>query len=215
MNQLYQNNVKNAFLIGILLVGLTFKAQAGEDPLGKPAVWSKIKSSPIDSVLWAQYFGKAWVCLDDSELAIVKEWQTALMEDFEVDAAASVSDINWDNPKLYENGRLEFVDHEVEAEKQRLEKEKNEYIRDLESSMMQDPPEIAEMKKNIPENFIIIEEWYEEQFLTYSVDYVWYEDKYPKKGYSKVDWIHDKEKELAELRKKDFEKRKAALLSKN
>lgn len=184
---------------------------AADDPLGKPAVWTKLQKSPVDSVLWAQYFGKPWICMNSNELSDLKSWREELLTLFEVEHKNEGDAVKWDDPKEHVNGKLEYVDHEIEAEKERLNQEMRVYVQELKTYMVEESSTLKRLKKNILVNFVMIEEVYEEEFNKLGVDYVWYEDKYPKGKYNKQTWVQEKEEELRKLKELEFEKKKAIL----
>lgn len=186
------------------------EVKATDDPLGKPHIWIKLQKSPVDSVLWAQYFGKPWVAMSETELTDLISWRKELLNIFEVEHIDDAN-VDWDDPKEHLNGKLEFVDHEIEAEKIRLEKEMTVYVKELKTFIVEESTTMKRLKKNILLNFVVIEELYEEEFQKLGVTYVWYEDKYPKGRYNKQTWILEKEDELRQLKEKEFERRKATL----
>ncbi|MGB0523366.1 MAG: hypothetical protein ACPGJS_10430 [Flammeovirgaceae bacterium] len=205
---------KTCVLAIILLVTLTISisAYATDDPLGKPNVWQQLQKSPVDSVLWAQYFGKPWICMNSDELSDLKSWREELLTIFELEHKAERDEVKWDDPKEHLDGKLEYVDHQIEAEKQRLDQEMRVYVQELKHYMVEESSTLQRLKKNIAVNFVVIEELYEEEFEKLGVKYVWYEDRYPKGRYNKQSWIHEKEEELKQLKLKEFEKRKSALV---
>ena len=199
-----------SLLVAFLVANQT--AMATDDPLGKPTIWGKLLKSPVDSVLWAQYFGKPWICMNNTELSDLKNWREELLTLFEVEHNAEADEVKWEDPKEHINGKLEYVDHEIEAEKERLDKEMRVYVQELKNYMTEESTTMQRLKKNIAVNFVMIEELYEEEFEKLGMKYTWYEDKYPKGRYNKQTWIHEKEEELKQLKIKAFERKKSALV---
>jgi hypothetical protein len=203
-------------VLALLLISICFsisesKAFADEDPLGKPKVWEQLKKSPIDSVLWAQYVGKAWVCMNNQETQKIEKWRKDLLHILELEHDSG-ENVVWNDPKEHLNGKLEYVDHAIEEEKGRLDIEMKVYEKDLETSVLNETTQMQRLKQNVLINFVIIEDLYEEEFTKLGVKYVWYEDKYPKRNYNKSQWIHEKEGELKQLKKIEFLKKKDSLV---
>ena len=141
----------------------------------------------------------------------LKNWREELLTIFELEHTGEADAVNWEDPKEHVNGKLEFVDHEIEAEKQRLDREMTVYVQELKSYIVEESTTMKRLKKNILVNFVMIEELYEEEFEKLGVSYIWYEDKYPKGRYNKQIWVQEKEEELRKLKEKEFEKKKAML----
>jgi len=192
--------------------GLCQQASATDDPLGKPAIWNQLQKSPVDSVLWAQYFGKPWICMSNNELSDLQSWRDELLTMFKEEHSHDNDHVNWEDPKAHIDGKLEYVDHEIEEEKKRLDQELIVYVQELKTYMLEETSTLKELKKNIIVNFVMIEEVYEEEFQKMGASYVWYEDRHPKGKYNKQTWVQEKEEELRRLKEKEFEKRKAALI---
>jgi len=196
----------------VFTVGLAAfqEVKAGDDPLGKPGIWGKLQKSPIDSVLWAQYFGKPWISMSNTELVDLNNWRKELLHIFEVEHTDDAN-VNWNDPNEHKDGKLEFVDHEIEAEKKRLDREMTVYVHELKVYLTKESTTMKRLKQNISLNFVVIEELYEEEFQKLGMAYVWYEDKYPKGRYNKDAWIQEKADELRQLKEKEFERRKALI----
>ena len=63
-------------------------------------------------------------------------------------------------------------------------------------------PYLQKLMSNISKNFMLIEDYFDEEFDRYGASYEFYEDKYPKGEYNKVQWIEEHEKKLITLSKK-------------
>ncbi|MFT5618942.1 MAG: hypothetical protein ACI85I_002178 [Arenicella sp.] len=186
-------------------------AFTGDDPLGKPKVWEQLKKSPIDSVLWAQYLGKAWICMNVQETKKIGTWSKDLLHILELEHDSG-ENVIWNNPKDHIDGKLEYVDHAIEEEKDRLEAEMKVYEKDLEASVLKETTQMQRLKQNLLINFVVIEDLYQEEFEKLGVKYVWYEDKYPKRNHNKSQWIQEKEEELKQVKKVEFLKKKDSLV---
>ena len=96
------------------------------------------------------------------------------------------NNVVWDDPKDHINGKLEYVDHEIEEEKGRLDVEMNVYMQDLEATVLKETSQMQQLKQNVLINFVVIEDLYEEEFTKLGVKYVWYDDKFPKRRLQQI-----------------------------
>jgi hypothetical protein len=184
------------------------------DPLKKPAVWALLRGAPADSMLWARYIGKPWAVLTKKESDDLYHWRESLLEVIgEIVVRQKNDRVDWSErpkPETNANGQVKLDD--VAEEKIKVDKEVADYIKHLEQTMVQESVTLKSLKANAMTNFVIIEEAYEEEFKKLGVEYIPYAKLYPKGGYSKQQWLEDKERQLKELKSKKFEETKQAIL---
>jgi hypothetical protein len=63
-------------------------------------------------------------------------------------------------------------------------------------------PYLQRLMSNINRNFMLIEDFFDEEFDTNGATYEFYEDKHPDGKFSKITWVEQNEKKLIELTKK-------------
>jgi hypothetical protein len=76
--------------------------------------------------------------------------------------------------------------------------------------IMEERNDIAELKRNIFENFVLIEDVLKDEFASFGVEYQYYSDIHPDGKYNEIRWIEEQElrlkqlklKKIAELKKK-------------
>lgn len=102
---------------------------------------------------------------------------------------------------------------EQERYRQVLRKAKvKRYMNQLDEVFLAQSSEMDELLKDAFTNFFIIEDYYREAFAEYGVEYVSYEEKYPRGGYSEMRWIRDQQERLKEVRKNALRKLKQSFL---
>lgn len=203
----------------LVLIGLLFSAfsvNAEVDPLKKPKVWSKLMSNPDDSTFWAQYIGKPWVCMSSGELSSIMTWRLSLGassggSNLANNVSANSKSLQKDNVAWGSSVTTEAELSMLRDESDRVEKVK--YLQDLKTIILEEPVHLSELKGNISQNFVIIEEEYKEEFEELEITYVSYNKKHPEGRYSKDLWIEEKYNELKLLKEKKFEQMKAQYYS--
>lgn len=170
-----------------------------EDPLKKPKIWEALKNSPDNNKLWCQYVGKKWAELslaEKEDINIMKQNLLLSMLDAE---SALVIEADAE-PGEGDEEILDFTSvsaNEVDNAEKMINYEAY--------------AEIADLRDNVEENFVILEDLYKELFTEYSSKYIYYKEKYPDGDYSKVKWIEEQEAILGRFRMERLEKLRARL----
>ena len=162
----------NFFLVCLVLVPLTLYAQGKEhDPLHKPQIWKRLQANPSNEALWIAYFGKDLFDLSDKEYENFTDWKNQL---------------------------IQARDNVAKPVTKKQETKKNEYYNSVYGKIKD--PYYQNLISNINSNFLMIEEYFHEQYDFYNAVYVFYSDKHPKGNFDKEQWISEQEKKLEELR---------------
>jgi hypothetical protein len=164
--------------------GVAARAQtAGDDPYKKPALWKKLRSNPNDSSLWVKYVGKRWSIADKE--SIVGELEK------EAEAPANPMDkdpfYNVPMPKL-----APAAPRYTEADMKQLGQ--------LEEMIMEERPDIATLKQNVFENFVILEDVLNEAFAELGAKYRYYAEVHADGKYSELRWIEEQEVRLKQAK---------------
>lgn len=165
------------FLFSLLLLPFCLAAQGKEseplesDPLKKPFIWKQLKSNPSNEALWIAYFGKDLFDFSDKEYENFTAWKNQLIKE---------------------------RDRDIKPIKNKTEVVKRKYYEQVYGKIKD--PYYQNLITNISSNFLMIEEYFYEQFSFYNNDYTFYSDKYPKGKYDKEQWISEQEKMLEKIR---------------
>ncbi|MEH0158179.1 hypothetical protein V6R21_29195 [Limibacter armeniacum] len=202
-------------LVITLLVDLQAFASVISDPLEKPQLWQKLKEAPTDSLLWSSYIGKPWVAMTIQEKEKVEEWKSQLTEELisnskEVYAGETKAKAVDDSPEAWEG--MPSQEQITASEQIQIGKELKEHFKAIESAMLSEPDYIAELKRNLTVNFVILDATYREEFEAYGVNYRGYYEVYPEGNYPQEKWIAEKSSQLRLYKKSEFEKMKAEML---
>jgi hypothetical protein len=207
-----ENSYIRIALLAISAWAISSAAQAQDaapkDPLGKPKVWEELAGHPEDSVMWARYFAKPLACMSKHDRDRMAAWRGQLERDLAAVGADVSASVNWEEPVQ----ASESTETAITREYDRAEAELQAHIARLEETMVGEQQLITDLKQNIPMNFFIIEELYEEEFRSLGVAYKSYLTVHPGGKYSKQEWLEEKEQELQKLKKKQFEHLKKRLL---
>ncbi len=76
----------------------------------------------------------------------------------------------------------------------------------VEAIILSERQDLNELKGNILENFVIIEDIYSDIFDEYKVEYTYYNEAHPDGTYSKTKWVEDHEAKLKKLRDDQIKK---------
>lgn len=177
-----------------------------EDPYNKPELWKRIKANPNDSSLWVKYTGKTWKAMTPKE----RENIARIRQELYIQSIAEQESIigELDNSAAQPagaQGEALFVGY---ASPQSLAKPKTvsesdmKQLAQLEAMIMQERNDIAELKRNIFENFILIEDALKEEFASFGVEYKYYSEVHPDGKYNEVRWIEEQEMRLKQLKMK-------------
>ena len=192
-----------------------------KDPMKVPELWKKLEKNPTDSSLWVQYYGKNWQQMDLADFNKIQEWKQILMlralaeeesivgfrlettsagffiDDFAfkdfmamIDAAKTESDAP-------ASGTGKSDDHF----NQHFKKKK---LMGIEAVIMNEHSTLNELKKNVNENFALIEDIYNELFKQFETNYVYYADAIPDGKMHETDWVTLQDKKLKELKQKQL-----------
>lgn len=181
------------------------------DPLSKPTVWQKLTHSPSDSSLWSLYIGKPWVCMTYSEKEKISQWIEMLRK--EVKATQKETNIDPENVDDFWGTNKQAEAQVAQAAAQKEKKEIMDYLYQLEQVMVEEPSFLVELKTNIGQNFIIIEDTYREEFMALGIEYKDYNSSHPNDNFPKERWVAEKGKELQAMKRKEFEKIKSQMLA--
>ena len=185
------------FCLICLLVGWEAVAQNDivEDPLKKPQIWKKLRANPNDSTLWSQYLGKAWHRISNTEKEDIMVWKQELYIQSIADKEAVTGTRDKEEDLFKEAAPVKPLKNTVSETqaKQMLA---------MEAVIMQERKDIKDLKKNIYENFVIIEDALRDAFAEFGVEYRYYDDTYPDRKYSEIKWIEDQENKLKDLKKR-------------
>ncbi len=197
-------------LISFFLVSARLKNEPA-DPLDKPTVWQKLTVAPSDSSLWALYIGKPWVCMTYSEKERVSGWIEQLRK--EVASHQKDASVKPENADDFWGTNSEANQQVAQAAAAREKKEVMDYLFQLEQVMVEEPSFLTELKTNIGQNFVIIEDTYREEFMALGLNYKDYQSTHKDGKYSKEKWVAERSRELQELKRKEFEKIKSQMLA--
>ncbi|NME67662.1 hypothetical protein [Flammeovirga aprica] len=214
--------IKNTFYLLLAFTTLSVNAYAN-DPLNKPKVWSLLQETPTDMSLWAAYVGKSWVCMNIAEKENIKSWKQMLgssaplaqneqhmrisaeqQKQLETEVHAA-DDAFWEGEELQE----QVTANEILQERQELK----QHFEEMEQKMVQTPSAITQLSRNLRENFILIDDEFRMEFESLGLEYTGYWDKYPEGKYSPEKWVHERNIELKNLKKQQFEKIKSSMLA--
>jgi hypothetical protein len=166
-----------------------------DDPYKKPQLWKKIKANPSDSTLWSLYIGKKWAAMNANDKETITSWQQELYiqsiaEKEAVYGAREKEEDLFKEPTKGANTSARVTKSEVTMKQ----------LVALENIIMQERTDIAKLKKNIYENFVIIEDAFREEFALFNVTYRYYADLHADRKYSEVKWIEEQEARLRKLK---------------
>ncbi|MCS7018856.1 MAG: hypothetical protein RMJ87_08130 [Cytophagales bacterium] len=177
-----------------------------EDPYNKPELWKRIKANPNDSSLWVKYTGKSWKAMTPKERENIARIRQELYIQSIAEQESIIGELdNTAQPTASVKGEALFVGY---ASPQSLAKPKTvsesdmKQLAQLEAMIMQERNDIAELKKNIFENFLLIEDALKEEFASFGVEYRYYSEVHPDGKYNEVRWIEEQELRLKQLKQK-------------
>ncbi len=218
-NRSVRNVRKIFFLVAFftLVFSTTVFAQDDfvEDPMGKSSIWQQLTENPTDSTLWANYYGKPWESMNKQEAEKVNGWKQELMLRKLASNDAVIGFVITD-----EIDEGFFIDEaafrEFEAQIQTAKASGQaatitfKDIQGLEAIIMPEWEGMADLKQNVAENFVILEDMYKDIFTEQGIEFENYTAAHPDGKYSQVKWIEEldgklrkaKENQLKELKKK-------------
>ncbi|MGF1532590.1 MAG: hypothetical protein ACFCUI_02725 [Bernardetiaceae bacterium] len=201
-----------------------------DDPLKRPLGWQELQSAPNSKQSWETYLGKKWEDLTYKESIQVKLLRQRLQlrqqqaqakanqafasnktetravkvspeETSKTDASPPQKTAlpEKTSPTRKENPALPPEKDPAFAEALRQQKIKS-YIEELEEIHLAESTEMEELFEAPFENFLLIEEYYQEAFAEYGAVYTAYADKYPRGGYSEMRWLEEQRLRLKRVR---------------
>ncbi|WP_027003548.1 hypothetical protein [Hugenholtzia roseola] len=182
-----------------------------EDPMGKPVVWGKLLDKPTDSTLWTQYMGKDWTAMSSSERDKVNNWKQELMLRSLASNEAVVGFVITEDASdgfFIDEAAFREFERQIEAAKNSSAYSTISFadMQGIEAVVMPEREGMAELKQNIAENFVIIEDLYKEIYEEQGLTYTYYRDKHPDGKYNQVKWIEDIEADLQSIKERQLKK---------
>ncbi|TAF33623.1 MAG: hypothetical protein EAZ57_05300 [Cytophagales bacterium] len=188
-----------------------------EDPLKKPAIWEKLLDNPTDSELWESYVGQEMKGMSPKERERLNLWKQELMLrhilDNENVIGIKVNDKATDGVFIDETAFKEFQQKLKDAPKG--ESITVAEIAGIEAIIMSEQSDLKELRTNVAQNFVILEDVYFDAFEQLGVKYLYYKDKYPKGEITQMKWVEQHDEELKKLKKNEFDKLRAQMKGSN
>ncbi|WP_291720530.1 hypothetical protein [Bernardetia sp.] len=217
-NVLIKNSIKLFFILFLFVLGAA-SAQAQddfvEDPMGKSAIWQQLTENPTDSTLWENYYGKPWASMNKKEAEKVNGWKQELMLRKLASNDAVIGFVitdEIDEGFFIDEAAFREFEAEINAAKASGQAATVSFkdIQGLEAIIMPEWEGMAELKQNVAENFVILEDMYKDIFDEQGLEFQNYTAAHPDGKYSQVKWIEEldgklrkaKEKQLSELKQK-------------
>lgn len=178
-----------------------------DDPYKKPQLWKKLRANPNDSSLWVTYLGKKWTAMNRKEQENIAKWRQELYIQSIADKESIIGEMD-----KTANAQAEPVDPRVKdpffgvpapapaSASARYSENDFKQVAKLEEMIMEERPDIAELKKNIFENFVILEDALREAFAEMGAEYRYYADVHTDGKYSEMKWIEEQEVRLKQLK---------------
>lgn len=186
-----------------------------EDPLGKSSIWQQLTENPTDSTLWANYYGKPFSAMTAKEAEKVNSWKQELMLRKLASNDAVIGFVITDEiDEGFFIDEAAFREFEAQIQSAKATGQATTItfgdIQGLEAIVMPEWEGMADLKRNIAENFVILEDMYKDIFTEQGIDFQNYTTVHPDGKYSQVKWIEEldgklrqeKEKQLKEIKKK-------------
>ncbi len=221
-NEKRVRNTKKLFFLlffitffSILGISSAFAQDFVEDPMGNSAIWQKLTENPTDSTLWENYYGKAWSAMNKQESEKVNGWKQELMlrklaSNDAVIGFVITDDI--DEGFFIDEAAFREFEAQIQTAKASGQAATITFkdIQGLEAIIMPEWEGMADLKQNIAENFVILEDMYKDIFTEQGMDFQNYTAAHPDGKYSQIKWIEEldgklrkaKENQLKEIKKK-------------
>ncbi|WP_375561702.1 hypothetical protein ACE193_03890 [Bernardetia sp. OM2101] len=186
-----------------------------EDPMGNSGIWQQLTEDPTDSTLWANYYGKPWASMNKKEAEKVNGWKQELMlrklaSNDAVIGFVITDDI--DEGFFIDEAAFREFEAQIQAAKASGQSATITFkdVQGLEAIIMPEWEGMSDLKQNIAENFVILEDMYKDIFTEQGIEFQNYTVAHPDGKYSQIKWIEEldgklrkaKEKQLSELKKK-------------
>jgi len=186
-----------------------------EDPLGKPSIWQQLTENPTDSTLWTNYYGKPFSAMNTQEAEKVNNWKQELMLRKLASNDAVIGFVitdEIDEGFFIDEAAFREFESQIQSAKASGQAATITFkdIQGLEAIIMPEWEGMADLKKNVAENFVILEDMYKDIFTEQGIDFQNYTLAHPDGKYSQVKWIEEldgklrkaKENQLKEIKKK-------------
>jgi hypothetical protein len=183
------------FVLALCICSVTsaFSQEEVNDPLKKPAIWEKLVKEPSNRGLWAKYFGKPLEKLSYEENEKLSLWSQVLtlrsimaeevvIESSDDEEAPVESDVAYGA-----DGKEVIVMDQTDFD-------------NLTQMVMSEQEEVAELKANIYENFVILEDLFRDIFKEHDQKYVSYDEAHPNGEFPIVRWVEETEKKIQEMK---------------
>ncbi|MCS6831969.1 MAG: hypothetical protein NZ521_00180 [Flammeovirgaceae bacterium] len=186
-------------LLTIITTNIYAQVALKGDFLGKPDLWKKVVENYNDSLAWSAYVGVPWACMTLSERKHIQQIRDAFRKEI-AKQTQLVDNSPTDNNFWEENNTTTNTNTFAEM----TAREKAFYNQQLESVINEEPPVLVDLKKNLNQNFLLIEDTLKDEFEMLGGKYEYYDKVHPDKKYSKELWVSEKTKELKELKRKKY-----------
>lgn len=187
------------FYLTIMTTSVHAQVSQKGDFLGKPDLWKKVVENYNDSLAWSAYVGVPWVCMSLNDRRNIQH----IRESFRKESSKQIKLV--DNSPTDSNFWEESsTATNTNAFAEMTAREKAFYNQQLESVINEEPPVLTDLKKNLNQNFLLIEDTLKDEFEMLGGKYEYYDKVHPDKKYSKELWVSEKTKELKELKRKKY-----------
>ncbi|WP_338791638.1 hypothetical protein V9L05_20400 [Bernardetia sp. Wsw4-3y2] len=186
-----------------------------EDPMGKSSIWQQLTENPTDSTLWENYYGKPFSAMNQKEAEKVNGWKQELMLRKLASNDAVIGFVitdEIDEGFFIDEAAFREFEAQIQAAKASGQAATITFkdIQGLEAIIMPEWEGMSDLKQNIAENFVILEDMYKDIFTEQGIDFQNYTVAHPDGKYSQIKWIEEldgklrkaKENQLKELKKK-------------
>lgn len=225
MKHLFVKRYNSLCIILLIIVcSISCLAQAADgnvkDPLKKPEVWAKLEANPIDSALWATYYGKEWKAMAKDDFEKINSWKQHLMLNIlaknESVLGFVIKPKNDEDDFFIDDDAFKEIMHSLKGtettssspkvttkkiNKAQMRKE----LDGIESIILGENKKLQELKKNVRANFSVIEDVYKNIFHEFNIEYVYYKVKHPDGNYPEMKWVEEQEKKLQKLKQDQIE----------
>jgi hypothetical protein len=177
-----------------------------KDPLKVPNVWRKLERNPFNNTLWAEYMGDSLKNLPKEKLECMYCWKMVLMFRYMAENEILVG-FALSNEELSAMSRVDDLFFE------QIQTDTKEITQASDSTCLQNPIINKEnrlyvcsfaayelLKKDIPKNFLAIEDFYRSVCVALNQNYISYQQAHPDGLYNKITWMAEQEKLLKKIK---------------
>lgn len=193
-------------LFFILSLGTTMaQSDWTEDPLKKAEPWQALKKDPTNQTLWESYLGKKLSELSPKERENLNLWKQELMIRMLADNEAVVGIVVDEENKDFFIDEAAFNElHEaIQQTKTQISDENSITVSEFEgikAFVRIEREDMQELKSNVVQNFVIIEDTYTDIYAQYGKEYVPYATKHPEGNYPKIKWVEEHDAALRAIK---------------